>query len=97
MDRDEQRRDVEDQIPPDTVEALRRWTADGVPPGGFLLAVLSNDLLGAMRRADFRNRASLFSIVYWLENFAPTGSYGDPSVIDEWPKSIRDMKKLAEM
>jgi hypothetical protein len=35
--------------------SLRNWVLKGIPPGGFLTAVLCNDLVGAYAKADSEN------------------------------------------
>ena len=55
-----------------TLDALTRYR-DGNPYlGGFLSAVVANDLLGAVTRADPDNLRDLKEIVLWLHNETPT-------------------------
>ena len=42
-------------IPEHTKGALDRYVDHGLEPGGFLTAVLTNDLFGAVARADSEN------------------------------------------
>ena len=46
-------------IPAHTKAALDRYVNDRLLPGGFLTAVLSNDLFGAVGSADSENLAAL--------------------------------------
>lgn len=57
--------------------------------GGFLEAVLSNDLSQAFGRADERSREGLFAIVRWLYNEAPSTCWGSPERVREW-LAVRD-------
>ncbi len=63
---------------------MTRYIQQGIPPGDFLKAVLSNDLLGAMGRADVRNRERLYDIVGWVYNHAPSSCWGSPERVEKW-------------
>lgn len=63
---------------------LMRYLLYRIPPGHFLLAVLSNDLKEAMGRADVDSRAGLFNIVSFLYNNAPSSCWGNPDKVHEW-------------
>jgi hypothetical protein len=56
--------------------SLVRYILDGVIPGGFLQAVLSNDLREACARADDQNLFAIPVIVAWLYNYAPANCWG---------------------
>lgn len=76
--------DNEIPIPKRTLRSLELYRDERVPTGGFLRAVLANDLSGAITRADADNLVALRSIVYWInwELFASSwGSYGK---VDDW-------------
>ena len=53
-------------------------------PGGFLTAVLCNDLYAAASKADHINASELTHIVRWIINNAPYGSWGDRETFDDW-------------
>jgi hypothetical protein len=63
---------------------LIRFVDHGILPGGFLQAVLSNDLPEACARADDENRPRLFAIVRWLWNEAPATCWGSPEAMRAW-------------
>jgi len=65
-------------------ERLSRYVSSGIPPGGFLLAVLSNDLVQACGQADDENRAALFDIVRYVYNCIPAACWGDKQTVAEW-------------
>ena len=92
-----EREACEAKIPEPTMETLKAWVDSGRPVGGFTGAVLSNDLLEAFRRADLSNRRCIFDIVYWLENWAPRGSYGYAGVLKEWPEVLRTRRAHGEV
>ncbi len=62
-------------IPSTTQASITRYVEQGIKPGGFLTAVLSNDLRNATGRADEQNLAALPAIVRWFANQCP-GLYG---------------------
>lgn len=52
--------------------------------GGFLRAVLCNDLKEACARADIVNLWILPVYATWLYNEAPAACWGSPSKVDAW-------------
>lgn len=62
----------------------RRYIEQGVPPGGFLKAVLCNDLFGALARADGSNLYQLLEISRWFYNYAPPGCHGSKENYRDW-------------
>lgn len=71
-------------IPGHTAGGLLRWVEKGTPPGGFLQAVLMNDLKNAVGRADLENLRNLPAMVGWLYNEAPMGCYGSEELYYAW-------------
>lgn len=71
-------------VPEHTQGALERYFTHALEPGSFLMAVLVNDLFGAVGRADMWNAAALAEIVKWLWNEAPRGSFGDEQLVKAW-------------
>lgn len=76
-----------DRLPAGLQSAMQLYIERAIPPGGFLTAVLSNDLRGACARADDINRHELFAIVSWLYNNAPTPCWGSPERVEKWLQS----------
>lgn len=74
-------------IPEHMQDGMRLYLEKGIPPGHFMTALLSNDLMGAMGRADDINRHRIFDLCAFLYNQAPIGSYGSPEKFDDWIKS----------
>ena len=68
----------------DVMESLKRYIEHRIPTGGFLEAVLSNDLKEAIGRADEDNMRVLPEIVGWLYNEAPSSCWGSPQRVKEW-------------
>lgn len=80
--------DFEDSIgqhvPMHTRESLERYFLYGLPPGGFLTHLLTNNLYGAFASADYQNKQHMQSIVEWLVTCAPGGSYGCHEAMNQW-------------
>ncbi len=68
----------------DVLESLKMYVDDRIPTGSFLGAVLSNDLRGAMMRADDDNLATLFHIVAYVYNEIPSECWGSPERVNAW-------------
>jgi hypothetical protein len=71
-------------IPDYTMAALQRYIRDRVPTGGFLEAVLSNDLREACARADENNERVLPELVAYLYNEAPRNCWGSRELYKAW-------------
>lgn len=63
---------------------MRRYVENRIPPGSFLLAVLSNDLMRALSHADHINIHRLPDYGKWLYNHAPRQCYGSAENVAEW-------------
>ena len=66
------------------VESLVRYVNHRIPTGGFLQAVLENNLMEAMARADLFNRHNLFLICQYIYNYLPHISKGSPKLVADW-------------
>lgn len=71
-------------ITQEIIDSLERYVQHRIPTGGFLEAVLRNDLKGACMRADMANRHILFGIVSYIYNEIPSGSWGSPERVGKW-------------
>jgi len=71
-------------IPGHMWDAVKLYYLHGIPPGSFLTAVLSNDLMGAFARADDVNAAAMQSWCRFLYNHTPSGSFGSPERVSAW-------------
>jgi len=72
------------------VESLLLYLSDGIPTGDFLRAVLANDLMEAVGRADCDNCEALPHIVSWVYSHVPRLARGSYEAVDTW------LKKMAE-
>lgn len=71
-------------VPPETLSSLKRYIEQGVEIGGFLRAVLENDLFGAVNRADFANGIALLNIVRFIFNTLPYQCHGSHEKVEDW-------------
>ena len=74
-------------IEPRFRESIDAYVATGRPTGGFLEAVLSNDLMDAFNRADESALGNLPHIVAYLYNEVPAGCWGSRERVAEWIKA----------
>ena len=75
------------QIKQSTLDSLKRYVEQGIPTGGFLEAVLSNNLMEACGRADEENAATLFQICAYIYNELPAPCHGSPAKVSAWLKA----------
>jgi len=71
-------------IRPDVVHALDQWAEVGLLPGGFLQAVLSNNLFEAVGRVDDDNGKVLLYICQYIYNELPAACHGSPQKMKAW-------------
>lgn len=71
-------------IPQDTLYRIEEYVMKGAHPGGFLAALVQNDLCLTFRRADGRNVKCVESIYMLFYNYLPDRSYGSEEAFEEW-------------
>lgn len=71
-------------VPLHTRESLEGYARRGWRPGGFVRAVLTNDLSEAAGRADHMNRRALPEIVALVQNELPMQSWGSEKAVRDW-------------
>lgn len=72
-------------IPADALlNGLERYRNDGIATGSFLRAVLENNLIDAVKRADETSLASLRSLVFTIDEHLPQAAYGSPAAVEAW-------------
>jgi len=87
-------------IPQHTVEALDNYFLRGWQPGGFLTSILTNDLYGAVRSADYANKHVIYEIVQWLtlEPIVPKDSWGHEKHVSNWLRDVDNRRtKFVDM
>jgi hypothetical protein len=65
-------------------ESIDAWVTTARPVGGFLYAVLTNDLKEAFKRADIFNMDALRHIVAYLYWEAPLDCWGNEEKVKRW-------------
>ena len=71
-------------IPQLIIDALVRYGEKGIPPGDFLMAVLSDNFSQSVFRADDRNRLILYEISIFIHNEIPDTSWGSVEKVQKW-------------
>lgn len=71
-------------VPVHLREGLARYVVSGTEPGGFIQAVLQNDLKVAIVRGDKDSRAGITELVMWLIAEAPERCWGSPERYHDW-------------
>jgi hypothetical protein len=71
-------------VPAHLREGLLRYFSDGILPGSFLQAVLCNNLIEAVRRADPISFHALPSLFEFLVAYAPADSWGAREKVLGW-------------
>jgi len=67
-----------------TKEGLDRYAKYRITTGGFLYAILSNNLMKAMRHADAENREDIFEICQYVYDNLPVACYGSEDAVKAW-------------
>ncbi len=68
--------------------SILRHVEHGIEPGGFIEAVLENDLKEALGRGDLESLANLFAIVSFCYNDIPAGAWGSPKKVQAWRRQV---------
>lgn len=74
-------------------ESIDNYLIYGLEPGGFLTAVLANDLFLAAGRADHWNRPRLAEIAHILYTSMPAGTIGSYEIVNDWIKDKTGRRK----
>jgi hypothetical protein len=77
-------------IPEHMHGGLRRYIENGILPGSFLTAVLTNDLKNAIGFADHINLWNIPRYVSFLYNYAPSGCWGSPAKVQSWVEKLQE-------
>jgi len=74
------------EIPKIMREGLRLYVEDRVRPGGFLTAVIQNNLKETVAMADDVNMPNIPAFVNYFYNHAPSLCWGSPEKMEAWLK-----------
>ena len=80
-------------IPSRMIPDLVCYIVHGIHPGNFLSAVVSNDLMDAVARADEENQKLLVEYSTFLYNYAPIGCFGSKEAFLNW-KGVNSTSNL---
>lgn len=64
--------------------AINRYVNEKLEPGGFLTAVICNDLSGAVAQADDNNLKNIPAFVAYFYNETPSSCWGSKEKMDNW-------------
>lgn len=77
----------------DIIASLQIYLNEGTPCGGFLNAVLENNLSEAFGRADIRNERNLRNIIGYVRQYIPSDRWGSKERVDNWLDYVQKEKK----
>ena len=63
---------------------VKLYVEEGIQPGSFLRAVLANDFMGAVARADSSNGELLREWAQFVYNYLPPVCWGSYETVDKW-------------
>jgi len=69
---------------PEIKDAIDRYANEHIAPGGFLTAVLENNLSEALGRADEGNLRDIHEIVKYIYWNIPAVCWGSPEKVKRW-------------
>ena len=72
------------KIPQHMHGAIERYINHGILPGGFLTAVLENDLVGAVSRADHINKSMIPTYLEFFYRDIPSTCWGSVENVKTW-------------
>lgn len=73
-----------------TIDQIDNYVKEGTPPGGFVRAVLENNLMEAFHRGDKENSEALIDICMYVYNEVPASCHGSPANVSAWLDRFRD-------
>ena len=80
------------EVPEHTRDALENYIIRGYHPGGFLQAVLVNNFVNTVCRADHLNQLHLVDIAKWLVHEAPGECWGSDQAVNNWIDDINQVR-----
>lgn len=83
-------------VPKHLRSACIAWVHEGRVPGDFLQAVIRNDLVDAVSRADRESLAGIVGLMQWFYNHAPGQCWGSRERLDTWAQAAAERRGSAE-
>jgi len=77
-------------IPDRMMPGIKRYLEQGIEPGDFLVAVICNNLHGAIGQADDENLANLPAFVGYFYNETPRGCWGSQEIMEKWIAKFKE-------
>ena len=77
-------------IPEHMMDAIDRYVDHGINPGGFLTAVICNDLAGAFQAADHINKPIIEEYMWYFWNDTPSPCWGSEAKMRVWIERQRE-------
>ncbi len=71
-------------VPGHLLEVLKTYVTHRIPAGGYLTAVLENNLMEAIGRADEHSYQALRATVSLVHNEMPHTCWGSPDKVKAW-------------
>lgn len=84
-------------LPEHCRDGMQRYVEEGIIPGAFLTAVLENNLVEAVGRADNINIHRLRDYAIFLYNELPSSAWGSPEKVERWSVKCRAKRELMEI
>lgn len=78
-----------------TIQTLLNYVLHRFQPGGFVTAVLVNDLMESIGRADKENRETLPAICTYIYNELPANCWGSYEIVTQWLNCEEQEKRNA--
>jgi len=78
---------IMERVRPEISAAISRYVHTGCDVGGFLTAVIDNNLREALGRADDYNLETIHEIVKIFYNYCPSNCWGTRERREEWQRT----------
>ena len=82
----------EEYVPEHIRAGITNYFERGLHPGGFVSAVVPNDLSRAVQSAEHENRKHIPSITRWILFNAPAASRGSWAAFDNWIDNANEVR-----
>ena len=83
------------KLPAGVQSPMQQYIRYGLHPGGFLYAVIVNDLRRAVEYGSAENLKTLPDIVQWLIEHAPAECHGSPGLVEMWQSKCKLRRRNA--
>jgi hypothetical protein len=79
-------------IPPHIRLGFENYLIHGIYPGGFVEALICNNFIGAIKKADSTNKNHLHDIADWMLYNMPTNCYGNREIMKNWIDDVDNIR-----